>query len=80
MPHADIKGLDTAFTLLRPATIMENRKSFTDYEVHGAARSDIGKALSVIERLDAPGVSQRHSLPMAGIFRSFSVEGKRRRY
>ena len=24
----------------------------TDYEVHGAARSDIGKALSVIERLD----------------------------
>jgi hypothetical protein len=25
----------------------------TDYEVHGAARSDIGKALSVIERLDA---------------------------
>jgi hypothetical protein len=28
----------------------------TDYEVHGAARSDIGKALSVIERLDASGV------------------------
>jgi hypothetical protein len=27
----------------------------TDYEVHGAARSDIGKALSVIERLDAAG-------------------------
>jgi hypothetical protein len=25
----------------------------TDYEVHGAGRSDIGKALSVIERLDA---------------------------
>jgi hypothetical protein len=24
----------------------------SDYEVHGAARSDIGKALSVIERLD----------------------------
>ena len=25
----------------------------TDYEVHGAARSDMGKALSVVERLDA---------------------------
>jgi hypothetical protein len=28
----------------------------TDYEVHGAARSDIGKAVSVIERLDAAGL------------------------
>jgi len=28
----------------------------TDYEVHGAARSDIGKALPVIERLDASGL------------------------
>jgi hypothetical protein len=28
----------------------------TDYEVHGAARSDIGKALSVIERLDTSGL------------------------
>ena len=28
----------------------------TDYEVHGAARSDIGKALSVVERLDDAGV------------------------
>jgi transposase len=27
----------------------------TDYEVHGAARSDIGKALSVVERLDGAG-------------------------
>ena len=27
----------------------------TDYEVHGAARSDMGKALSVLERLDAAG-------------------------
>jgi hypothetical protein len=27
----------------------------TDYDVHGAARSDIGKALSVIERLDDAG-------------------------
>jgi hypothetical protein len=28
----------------------------TDYEVHGAARSDIGKAVSVVERLDAAGL------------------------
>ena len=28
----------------------------TDYEVHGAARSDIGKALSVVERLDTAGL------------------------
>jgi hypothetical protein len=28
----------------------------TDYDVHGAARSDIGKALSVVERLDAAGL------------------------
>jgi hypothetical protein len=28
----------------------------TDYEVHGAARSDIGKALSVVERLDTAGI------------------------
>jgi hypothetical protein len=28
----------------------------TDYEVHGAARSDAGKAFSVIERLDAGGL------------------------
>ncbi len=28
----------------------------TDYEVHGAARSDISKALSVVERLDSDGL------------------------
>jgi hypothetical protein len=33
----------------------EKTEIITDYEVHGAARSDIGKALSVIERLDAAG-------------------------
>ena len=30
-----------------------NTEIITDYEVHGAARSDIGKALPVVERLDA---------------------------
>ena len=28
----------------------------TDYEVHGAARSDIGKALDIVERLDSAGL------------------------
>jgi hypothetical protein len=31
----------------------------TDYEIHGAARSDIGKALSVIERLDDAGLKPK---------------------
>jgi hypothetical protein len=34
----------------------EKTEIITDYEVHGAARSDIGKTLSVIERLDAAGL------------------------
>jgi hypothetical protein len=34
----------------------ETTEIITDYEVHGAARSDIGKTLSVIERLDASGL------------------------
>lgn len=33
----------------------EKPEIITDYEVHGAARSDIGKALPIIERLDAAG-------------------------
>ena len=35
---------------------LEKTEIITDYEVHGAARSDIGKAPSVIERLDAGGL------------------------
>jgi len=34
----------------------EKTEIITDYEVHGAARSDTGKAVSVIERLDAAGL------------------------
>jgi hypothetical protein len=33
----------------------EKPEIITDYEVHGAARSDIGKALPVVERLEAAG-------------------------
>jgi len=31
----------------------------TDYEVHGAARSDVGKAVAVVERLDAAGLKPK---------------------
>jgi hypothetical protein len=43
---------------LHMAETCNNSKTeiITDYEVHGAARSDIGKALSVIERLEAAGL------------------------
>jgi len=43
---------------LHVAETCNNSKTeiITDYEVHGAARSDMGKALSVIERLDAAGL------------------------
>ena len=43
---------------LHVAETCNNAKAeiITDYEVHGAARSDIGKALSVIERLDTAGL------------------------
>jgi hypothetical protein len=34
----------------------DKQEIITDYEVHGAFRSDIGKALSVIERLDTAGL------------------------
>jgi len=43
---------------LQMAETCNNSKTeiITDYEVHGAARSDIGKALPVVERLDAAGL------------------------
>jgi hypothetical protein len=43
---------------LHVAETCNNAKAeiITDYEVHGAARGDIGKALSVIERLDTAGL------------------------
>src|SRR5512136_1855980 len=37
----------------------EKTEIITDYEVHGAGRSDIGKALSVIERLDDAGLKPK---------------------
>lgn len=54
----------------------------TDYEVHGAARSDIGKALGVIERLDTAGLKPEvlfadggyPSVPSAGKVREQGIE------
>jgi hypothetical protein len=37
----------------------ETTEIITDYEVHGAARSDMGKALPVVERLDAAGLKPK---------------------
>jgi hypothetical protein len=58
----------------------EKQEIITDYEVHGAARSDIGKALSVIERLDSAGHKPGTLFADGGYpFRSLSIESKRRR-
>jgi hypothetical protein len=53
----------------------------TDYAIHGAARSDMGKALSVLERLDDAGCKPDTLFADGGYpFRSFSIEGTRTGY
>jgi hypothetical protein len=47
------KGPGYSLHITETCNNAEKTELITDYEVHGAARSDIGKALSVIERLDA---------------------------
>jgi len=56
-PDASCGHKGPGYSLHITETCNNNRKQeiITDYEIHGAARSDIGKALSVIERLDAAG-------------------------
>lgn len=49
------KGQGYSLHITETCTNGETTEIITDYEVHGAARSDIGKAISVIERLDAGG-------------------------
>jgi transposase len=49
------KGPGYSLHLTETCNNDEKYEIITDYEVHGAARSDMGKALSVIERLDAAG-------------------------
>ena len=46
------KGVGYSVHITETCNNTEKTEIITDYEVHGAARSDIGKALSVIERLD----------------------------
>ena len=50
------KGAGYSLHITETCNNSEKTEIITDYEVHGAARSDIGKALSVIERLDAAGL------------------------
>jgi hypothetical protein len=50
------KGLGYSVHITETCNNTDKTEIITDYEVHGAARSDIGKALSVIERLDDAGL------------------------
>jgi len=49
------KGPGYSLHITETCNNAKNMEIITDYEVHGAARSDMGKALPVIERLDAAG-------------------------
>jgi hypothetical protein len=57
-PDASYGHKGSGYSLHITETCNNDKKTeiITDYEVHGAARSDAGKALSVIERLDAAGL------------------------
>ncbi len=50
------KGAGYSLHVTETCNNAKKTEIITDYEVHGAARSDIGKALPVIERLDAAGL------------------------
>ena len=50
------KGSGYSVHITETCNNSEKTEIITDYEVHGAARSDIGKALSVVERLDDAGI------------------------
>jgi hypothetical protein len=51
-----LKGAGYSLHITATCNNAGKREIITDYEVHGAGRSDIGKALSVIERLDDAGL------------------------
>ena len=57
-PDASCGHKEPGYSLHITETCNNDKKTeiITDYEVHGAARSDIGKILTVIERLDAAGL------------------------
>ena len=50
------KGAGYSLHIAETCNNPEKPEIITDYEVHGAGRSDIGKALSVIERLSEAGM------------------------
>jgi hypothetical protein len=50
------KGPGYSLHITETCNNSEKTEIITDYEVHGAARSDMGKALPVVERLDAAGL------------------------
>jgi len=50
------KGSGYSVHITETCNNLEKTEIITDYEVHGAARSDVGKALSVVERLDDAGI------------------------
>jgi transposase len=50
------KGVGYSVHITETCNNTDKTEIITDYEVHGAARSDIGKALSVVERLDDAGL------------------------
>jgi hypothetical protein len=50
------KGSGYSVHITETCNNLEKTEIITDYEVHGAARSDVGKALSVVERLDDGGM------------------------
>ena len=50
------KGTGYSAQITETCNNKDKTEIITDYEVHGAARSDIGKTLPVIERLDTAGL------------------------
>ncbi len=53
------KGTGYSVHITETCNNPKNTEIITDYEVHGAARSDIGKALSAVERLDDAGLKPK---------------------
>jgi hypothetical protein len=50
------KGAGYSVHITETCNNCKETEIITDYEVHGAARSDMGKALSVVERLETAGL------------------------
>jgi hypothetical protein len=50
------KGKGYSVHITETCNNKDQREIITDYEVHGAARSDIGKAAGIIDRLDSIGL------------------------